>query len=445
MNKIICTTLLFALMMQLSLTGQSLRCDDVIFPACPGSGGGGFTAPTDTEVNRSASTSACSYTILQEPLFGTLTISGFLTPDNNIDSIFFYEPNSTCFPEDSFTVLECCDDNNGVVVCDTVTYMIHLEFVCETPPDKFCCLPANGQPLFLDVLENDQENLMVDFPTFSIGQLSISDITEQASNGTIDVDQATGDLIYFPDPGFTGVDSVTYEVFYSINDGMRDITICDEQTAYLLVENCNVSPVLDQHVTTINDTIYFDPTLNDVVSQSFEAFCPEGLECQNQLPQIALSSFELLTDPNSMPPQFYPTGTGFWCFTSPVAGQFVYDYQICLTSGSCDVGTIVVEVNEFCPPDLEIGPTAIQSNTYQAGQIIFSDGFIPPGNNVVFKAGEIIILDAGFRVAQQANFAAGIQGCGIECWDFNENGQCESSEDLNGDGLCDDLDCPNGL
>jgi len=54
----------------------------------------------------------------------------------------------------------------------------------------------------------------------------------------------------------------------------------------------------------------------------------------------------------------------------------------------------------------------IPSTTYQAGNDIISNGTVPTGNNVQFKAGQFIFLDNDFTVEPNANFSAEIDDCG---------------------------------
>ena len=53
----------------------------------------------------------------------------------------------------------------------------------------------------------------------------------------------------------------------------------------------------------------------------------------------------------------------------------------------------------------------ISDGTYQAGQVIDSDGIIPAGTHVQFKAGDIIILQPGFQVESQSEFSGEIGDC----------------------------------
>ena len=84
-----------------------------------------------------------------------------------------------------------------------------------------------------------------------------------------------------------------------------------------------------------------------------------------------------------------------------------------------DVGTWVdfqlilhgVPASSGCPINLNITDTPISSDTYEASQRITSTGTIATGENVIFQAGDSIILSPGFIANVGSNFLAQIQGC----------------------------------
>ncbi len=441
MLKTIGSTLSFILIFQMLSFGQTTRCDNIIFPGCPGSGGNGTgSLNTPTQETQRSLNNNCTYTILEQPMYGTVTIPGIIAAETNIDSVFLYETRTNCFPEDSFVVLECCDNDAGVVVCDTVTYMVHLDFVCETPPDKYCCLAADGQPQFFDVLQNDQEFVLENYPGFANSQLMIVDIVQAPSNGTADLGPNNNDLLYISDPGFTGLDSVVYQVEYILSDGIDEVKVCDEQTAYLLIEDC-VQATPDLFTTMVNNTVCFEPLINDFIEPTLEEICPIQTPCLNPLPTIEPGAFMWLTEPGSQVPNLYPTGSGAWCFESPEAGIFTYSYQVCSTAGQCATSVVTFEVGENCPPVLQFDAGVIPPNIYQAENLIFSIGTVAPETQVRYKAGAEIILEKGFSVELFGQFGAVIEPC-VLCWDINQNGFCDPEEDVNGDNQCNSLDCP---
>ncbi len=63
-----------------------------------------------------------------------------------------------------------------------------------------------------------------------------------------------------------------------------------------------------------------------------------------------------------------------------------------------------------CPLSLGLS-YVIPDNIYSADVSITSDGTIPGGGNVDYKAGNVILLDSGFSVEPQADFSAVIDDC----------------------------------
>ena len=94
--------------------------------------------------------------------------------------------------------------------------------------------------------------------------------------------------------------------------------------------------------------------------------------------------------------------------------------------GTIDSNGILLETNEGnydnyvgCLPDICINcpislnlSYVIPDNTYQADIDIVSDGTIPDGGTVNYRAGENISLGNGFSVKAQADFSAHISDCG---------------------------------
>jgi len=63
-----------------------------------------------------------------------------------------------------------------------------------------------------------------------------------------------------------------------------------------------------------------------------------------------------------------------------------------------------------CPVSLNLS-SVIVDDTYQANISITSNGTIPNGGVVDYKAGDFILLDNGFSAEAQADFSAAIDGC----------------------------------
>jgi len=73
-------------------------------------------------------------------------------------------------------------------------------------------------------------------------------------------------------------------------------------------------------------------------------------------------------------------------------------------------GCLVDICGSACPVSLQLSSVIID-DTYQADISITSNGTVPNGGNVNYKAGDVIFLDNGFSVETQADFSAEIDGC----------------------------------
>ena len=96
-----------------------------------------------------------------------------------------------------------------------------------------------------------------------------------------------------------------------------------------------------------------------------------------------------------------------------------------------------------CDPVIDLGDLILPTIVIKAGEVIISSGIVPEGEDVTFEAGQIITLDNNFSTELNSDFSIKIEDCVVyPCWDTNENGDCDPNEDLNGDGICNDSDCP---
>jgi len=66
---------------------------------------------------------------------------------------------------------------------------------------------------------------------------------------------------------------------------------------------------------------------------------------------------------------------------------------------------------ETCPSDIIINDIPIPDSLYQAQQTITSSGHVVSGTNVVFQAGQLIMLDTNFTVQPGGSLTIGIEDC----------------------------------
>ncbi len=384
------------LIIQSAFAGQT-RCRDLIYPFCPGEESVSLWKPT----NKNQPTDCMCQEIVDQPNYGTVSCANSL--DGNVDQLYQYSPNTTCAIEDTFSVIECCITIEGLN-CDTIQYMLHLKTDCETPADKFCCVPGDGNPANWDVLTNDQNFITQLYPGYALQTLEIQNITVPPLFGTASIMQSFS-IVYTPLASFMGIDSVSYEVFYEVISPMNDtITICDEQTAYFLVDDCLETNV-DEFSLTVGDTIYFNPLNNDLIASPLSTWCPDSLTCQNPIPQIDASSLGL-TGPSNDEISIDPI-TQLWCFSAENGGNFLYTYEVCNTDSICDTEDIIIRVAETCETTLTAAGN-VASGVYSADSIVYSNGSLQ-NQTVNFRAGSLIFLDTSFYSG--LDFTATIESC----------------------------------
>lgn len=84
--------------------------------------------------------------------------------------------------------------------------------------------------------------------------------------------------------------------------------------------------------------------------------------------------------------------------------NFDADWEDFCVTGDC-------APEEPCPISLSLSGI-IDNGLYHAGYNVYSNGLVPTGNDVQYKAGTIITMAAGFTVEPNAEFSAEIEDCG---------------------------------
>ncbi len=129
---------------------------------------------------------------------GTVIIDNNDTPNNNSDDLLVYTPNPGFTGTDSFTYT--VTDSQGNTFTETISVVVKALAI----DDSISTLP--GEPVEIDVLANDNQNLTITAVT-------------NGQNGTVVIDnnntpnESSDDrLVYTPNEGFIGEDSFTYTV-----------------------------------------------------------------------------------------------------------------------------------------------------------------------------------------------------------------------------------------
>ncbi len=155
------------------------------------------------------------------------------------------------------------------------------------------------------------------------------------------------------------------------------------------------------------DTHTLDGTLGSTISYNIELMSGAGVAIFNAWKPIGRIAFDIV-DGTSCTNLIWRTHVDFpITFIGEISNGNLYqanegsygNYSGCLTN-----------VCVSCPTALNL-PYVIPDNTYQADVSITSDGTVPNGGNVDYKAGNVILLDSGFSVEPQADFSAVIDDC----------------------------------
>lgn len=267
---------------------------------------------------------------------------------------FYYYPTSNCAPIDITDTTNTQIDRFTIIIpddpaCDSIkhnnnndniiNYTIELKFDynCETPNDLFCCVASDMLFPLNVALANDtmfiEDNYDVD--TFAI--LVDINLTSPPQNGSLVNDSELG-ISYLPNIGFTGLDSLSYQVGYIIATTEGDtITICDEQTCYLFVEDCHINTMKDELCVAIGDTICVEPLANDTVEHTLDDPILNIMECQNLLNGLTIS-------PQLSPPLLLLDGTCDNAFSFDSLGTYTYIYDVYAGTSGYATDSIIITV-----------------------------------------------------------------------------------------------------
>jgi CshA-type fibril repeat protein len=197
-------------------------------------------------------------------------------------------------------------------------------------------------------------------------------IQTQPSHGTISVDPATGDVTYRPAPDFNGSDSFDYQVCDTSG-------ACDNATVVISVSPRNDAPVAAPDVLVVDEdgaggvnVISNDRDIDSILTTDRVTIIIQ--------PQHGTAT----VDPS--------TGVITYVPDADYSGPDLIEYQVCDPSGSCDVSTITITVNEVNDPPVYTGapiyaiiftgtPPALTGEDPESDVISFTivEGALPEG------------------------------------------------------------------
>jgi len=162
-----------------------------------------------------------------------------------------YTPDTDYIGTDSFQYIIC--DNNHPSLCDTATVTITIDHQAPIANNDMATTNANT-PILIPVQENDED------PEGGVLSTTL-DSLNLPLNGVVRIEGQ--DIIYIPDPNFTGIDRFDYII---CDDG--NPTKCSEATVTVSVTNSPPIAINDTINTTINNAINIEVLLNDLDNEN---------------------------------------------------------------------------------------------------------------------------------------------------------------------------------
>ncbi len=235
---------------------SATRCDEVIFTDCkavfevqPCRFELNDLKVTPLDLTNTQSTKAlilpndtCDYLmIVQSPIHGNLFLASPADANlPNADSSFFYQQFTFGPIEDTLVYLKCGWINN-VLICDSITVILHLNSDCEfNEEDYYGCLP-NGASFSFFPLDNDIGVINDSFPNppYTIIAHQLEAVFYGGANGMITMfDPITGEVVFTPNPMTIGQDTICVYSSLVVSDGTNVVTYFQKQNNYLTFQDC---------------------------------------------------------------------------------------------------------------------------------------------------------------------------------------------------------------
>lgn len=249
-----------------------------------------------------------------DPEGGTLSVTELVDPVNgtvvlNGDGTVTYTPDAGYEGPDSF-VYEICDDHGQ---CDRATVNLTVGDANAAPVggDDEGETPE-GTAVTLNVLANDGDP---DGDTLTVNTVS----TPGNGTATINTD---GTIVYTPNPGFTGVDTFTYEVCDDANE-------CDTVVVTVNVRDEAMAPV----------------AVDDAWSVPADATTPLAvLDNDSDADGDALIVKQVTVAPANGTATVNADGGVDYTPNAGFSGTDTFTYEACDPSGLCDTAVVTVDV-----------------------------------------------------------------------------------------------------
>jgi gliding motility-associated-like protein len=273
------------------------------------------------------------------PANGSLTI-------NNTTGEITYTPDAGFNGTDTFDYVVCDDGNPLPAQCDTATVTITVLPVNDPPVAvNDADTTDEDTPITVDVVANDDDP---NDPLGNIDPTTVDTIPGSGpANGSVTINNATGEITYTPDPGFNGIDTFDYVV---CDDGNPLPSQCDTATVTITVLPVNDPPVAVNDADTTDEET---PVTIDVVANDNDSLDPLGgidPASVDTIPGSGPANGTISIDP--------VTGEITYTPNANFNGTDTFDYVVC-DSGNplpalCDTATVTITVNPVNDPPLAV-------------------------------------------------------------------------------------------
>ncbi len=257
-------------------------------------------------------------TPLVQPLNGTIVL--------NTDGTYLYAPDAGFVGTDSIKY-EICDDFG---LCDTDWIIIEIRDISvinNDPPiaqDDHSVTPINT-PVIIIILSNDSD------PDGNIDPSTVT-ITSNPSNGTVVVNP-DGTIIYTPDNGFVGIDTLEYQV---CDDGTPLPSQCD--IAIVIIDV--IPPGID------NSTFAFDDAYSGLINEDIQGHILDN-DVDIEGDNVTITQ---LTNPVNGTVIINSDGTFVYTPDNNYSGPDNFKYMICDdgTPQACDSAIVYLTIFPTC-------------------------------------------------------------------------------------------------
>lgn len=264
-------------------------------------------------------------TITANPTNGTVTVSN--------TGVATYTPNTGYDGSDTFTYTIC--DATGL--CDGATVAVTITPTNESPlAVNDSTTTAMDTLVTITVLSNDSDPDATDTTPNTIDTSSVT-ITVHPTNGSATVN-GSGQIEYTPNTGFSGADTLTYQVCDTYST-----PACDTATVTITIDD-NTPDANDDTVTTDEDTLLVidilandtDPNNNlDATSVTITAGAIHGS-----------TSINAVNGEISYTPDLNYNGSD------------IFTYQVCDTTALCDTASVDITVTAINDDPVAVDDTA---------------------------------------------------------------------------------------